>query len=130
MSNIPEDTNDIVVPPFPYSEEDEKVAELNTSTEKSHKGKGINQSELFTLEKSINGNPKPETVRKFAQQWRYFIKNYGERKDGRVYIKVDGARTPIAHILFNDKSEHAFRIQCHTRLVTLYPERVLRLVIE
>ena len=95
MSYIPEDNNDTVVPPFLYSEEEEKVVELNLPTEKSHKGKGIIQSELFSLQKSINGNPKPETVWKFTQQWRYLIKNYGKRKEGRVYIKVDGARTPL-----------------------------------
>ena len=44
------------------------------------------------------------------------IKNIlsGERKeDGKVYIKVDGARQLIADILFNDESEHQFQIQCH-----------------
>ena len=31
MSNIPQETDDIEVPPFPYSEEEEKVVETHAS---------------------------------------------------------------------------------------------------
>lgn len=49
MSNLPQETDEIVVPPFPHSEEEEKVAENTHPTDrpKSKKGKGVVQSEVF-----------------------------------------------------------------------------------
>ena len=79
-SNLPQDTSDIVVPPFPSSEEEEKVVEskaTDISVSKSKKGKGVNQTEVFTLQKSINGTPDPHIrihfVTNFSKQWKYII---------------------------------------------------------
>ena len=74
-SNIPQDTSDIVVPPFPSSEEEEKVVEIH-ATESSIKkrGKGVIQSEVFALQKSINGPPNPQSFRNFVKSWRRLIK--------------------------------------------------------
>ena len=55
----------------------------------------------------------PQAFRNFAKQWRFLIRCYGERKEGRVYVKVDGNFLPISQILFNDEKEHSFQIQCH-----------------
>ena len=46
MSNIPQETDDIEVPPFPFSEEEEKAAEIHTLDPVKKKGKGVNQSEV------------------------------------------------------------------------------------
>lgn len=112
-SNLPQDTSDIVVPPFPFSEEEEKVVEskaTDISVSKSKKGKGVNQSEVFTLQKSINGTPNPQSFRNFWKQWKCIINNYGERKDGKVHVKVDGNLLPIFNILFNDETEHSYLV--------------------
>ena len=47
--NLPQESDEITIPPFPYSEEEEKVVENThpTGRPKSKKGKGVVQSEVF-----------------------------------------------------------------------------------
>ena len=45
MSNIPIDTEDIEVPPFPFSEEEEKKTSDPVDPVKK-RGKGVNQTDL------------------------------------------------------------------------------------
>ena len=48
-----------MVPHFPSSEEEEKVVESNATdvTVSKRKGKDVNQTEVFALQKTINGTP-------------------------------------------------------------------------
>ena len=114
MSNIPQDTDDIVVPPFPFSEDEEIVVESNATDASipKKKGKGVSQSEVFVLHKIINGSPDPQAWRRFTHGWRYILRNYGEEKNSQLHVKVDGTLLKISDTLFNYPREHAFKIQC------------------
>ena len=59
----------IVVPHFPSSEEEEKVVESNATdvTVFKRKGKAVNQTEVFALQKTINGTPDPHAFRNFLE---------------------------------------------------------------
>ena len=52
MSNIPQDTDDIVVPPFPFSEEEEIVEDPNTVHQflpgkiPFHFGRGVSDGDI------------------------------------------------------------------------------------
>ena len=52
------------------------------------KDKGLQQSELFEIQKLMNGSkPQPTKVKLFSQRFGYYISNYSERKsDGKVII--------------------------------------------
>ena len=119
ISNIPQDTDDIVVPPFPFSEEEEIVADPNATDASipKKKGKGVNQSEVFALQKIINGSPDPQAWRRFTHGWRYILRNYGEEKNSQLHVKVDGTLLKISDTLFNYPREHAFKIQCHSQSI-------------
>ena len=99
----------VYIPPLSGSEEEAMGPASNA------KDKGLQQSEVFETQRLMNGtNPVPSVVKKYTQRWGYFINNYSERKaDGKVYVKVDGAFQVISNILFNDESEHQFKIQAH-----------------
>ena len=65
MSNIPIDTEDIEVPPLPSSEEEQKKNSDPVDPVKK-RGKGVNQTEVFALQKSINGPPNPMSFRNLS----------------------------------------------------------------
>ena len=38
----------------------------------------------------MDSHPNPQSFRNFVKQWKYLIICYGERNEGKVYVKVDG----------------------------------------
>ena len=49
MSNLPQDTDDIVVPPFPFSEEEEMVVDSNATDVSIPKKKGQGSEPIGSL---------------------------------------------------------------------------------
>ena len=47
----------------------------------------------------MDSHPNPQSFRNFVKQWKYLIICYGERNEGKVYVKVDGNLLPISQIL-------------------------------
>ena len=73
------------------------------------KARWITNSSLFEFQAMMNGNPKPETVRKFTAMLRFFLSNYSSvQEDGTTQVLVDGAMKKLSGIMFNDHAEHEF----------------------
>ena len=111
------------------SEEEVMEAERIVPPESIGKDKGLQQSEVFETQRLMNEtNPIPTVVKRYTRRWGYFINNYSERKpDGKVNVKVDGAYQVISNILFNDESEHQFKIQAHMlsmKIEDVFPDNV------
>ena len=82
----------------------------------------------------MNGNVRPEAVRKYTAKLRYFLSNYSEvQEDGTTQVLVDGSYKKLSGIVFNDPEEHEFLLTAHVASLEekdLIPQGMDRSVIQ